>query len=54
MSNPLCECGCGQEVVDSKKRYIARHHLSEIRNISRLPFCNCGCGKRVTHRELKY
>jgi hypothetical protein len=51
---PLCKCGCGTPVEESKKkpgtwnRYFSRH--GRVRNpeqFKKPPKCRCGCGKAV-------
>ncbi len=52
---PLCKCGCGNPVAESKKkpgtwnRYFSRH--GKKRNPEQFktpPKCKCGCGRSVT------
>ena len=51
---PLCKCGCGTPVEESKKkpgtwnRYFSRHgRARNPEQFKKPPKCKCGCGKPV-------
>ncbi len=52
---PLCECGCGQQVEESRKRpgtwnrFYSRHtSAANVERFKSAPLCKCGCGAQVT------
>ena len=57
ISFPLCQCGCGKEVIKKNNKYIHGHHtrLKDWKERSMMiKLCSCGCGKQLKLLESKF